>query len=30
VTGFNLPSIVIAVLGSMLLLFVYRMIIRRQ
>jgi uncharacterized membrane protein YeaQ/YmgE (transglycosylase-associated protein family) len=29
VTGFNLPSIIIAVLGSMLLLFIYRMIKRR-
>ena len=25
VTGFNLPSIIIAVLGAMLLLFIYRM-----
>lgn len=29
VTGFNLPSIIIAVLGSILLLFIYRMV-RRQ
>lgn len=29
VTGFNLPSIIIAVLGSMLLLFIYRMMKRR-
>jgi uncharacterized membrane protein YeaQ/YmgE (transglycosylase-associated protein family) len=28
VTGFNLPSIIIAVLGSMLLLFIYRMVKR--
>ena len=28
VTGFNLPSIIIAVLGAMLLLFVYRMVKR--
>ena len=26
VTGFNLPSILIAVLGAMLLLFIYRMV----
>ena len=26
VTGFNLPSIIIAVLGAMLLLFLYRMV----
>ena len=26
VTGFNLPSIIIAVLGAMLLLFIYRMV----
>jgi uncharacterized membrane protein YeaQ/YmgE (transglycosylase-associated protein family) len=26
VTGFNLPSILIAVLGAMLLLFLYRMV----
>jgi uncharacterized membrane protein YeaQ/YmgE (transglycosylase-associated protein family) len=30
VTGFNLPSIIIAVLGAMLLLFIYRMIKKRQ
>ena len=29
VTGFDLPSILIAVLGAMLLLFIYRMIKRR-
>ncbi len=29
VTGFNLPSVIIAVLGSMLLLFIYRMLRRR-
>jgi uncharacterized membrane protein YeaQ/YmgE (transglycosylase-associated protein family) len=29
VTGFNLASIIIAVLGSMLLLFIYRMMKRR-
>jgi uncharacterized membrane protein YeaQ/YmgE (transglycosylase-associated protein family) len=29
VTGFNLPSIIVAVLGSMLLLFLYRLM-RRQ
>ena len=29
VTGFNIPSIIIAVLGSMLLLFIYRMVKRR-
>ena len=28
VTGFNLPSVIIAVLGSMLLLFIYRMVKR--
>jgi uncharacterized membrane protein YeaQ/YmgE (transglycosylase-associated protein family) len=28
VTGFNLPSIIIAVLGAMLLLFIYRMVKR--
>ena len=28
VTGFNLPSIIIAVAGSILLLFIYRMIRR--
>jgi uncharacterized membrane protein YeaQ/YmgE (transglycosylase-associated protein family) len=28
VSGFNLPSIIIAVLGSMLLLFIYRMVKR--
>ena len=28
VTGFNLPSIIIAVLGSMLLLVIYRMVKR--
>jgi uncharacterized membrane protein YeaQ/YmgE (transglycosylase-associated protein family) len=30
VTGFNLPSIIIAVLGAILLLFIYRMIKKRQ
>ncbi len=30
VTGFNLPSIIIAVLGSILLLLIYRMIKKRQ
>ncbi len=30
VTGFNLGSILIAVLGAMLLLFIYRMIKKRQ
>jgi uncharacterized membrane protein YeaQ/YmgE (transglycosylase-associated protein family) len=30
VTGFNLGSIIIAVLGAMLLLFIYRMIRKRQ
>ncbi|HEY3145246.1 MAG TPA: GlsB/YeaQ/YmgE family stress response membrane protein [Dongiaceae bacterium] len=29
VTGFNLPSIVIAVLGSILLLIIYRMLKRQ-
>ena len=29
VDGFNLPSIIIAVLGSILLLFIYRMIKKR-
>jgi uncharacterized membrane protein YeaQ/YmgE (transglycosylase-associated protein family) len=28
VTGFNLPSVIIAILGSMLLLFLYRMVKR--
>jgi uncharacterized membrane protein YeaQ/YmgE (transglycosylase-associated protein family) len=30
VTGFNLPSIIIAVLGAMLLLFIYRMVKSRS
>jgi uncharacterized membrane protein YeaQ/YmgE (transglycosylase-associated protein family) len=30
VTGFNLPSILIAVLGAILLLIIYRMLKRRQ
>ena len=30
VTGFNLPSIVIAVLGAILLLFIYRMLKQRR
>ena len=30
VTGFNLPSIIIAVLGAMLLLFLYRMVKSRS
>lgn len=30
VTGFNLPSIIIAVLGSIVLLIIYRMLKRRQ
>ena len=30
VTGFNIGSIIIAVLGAMLLLFIYRMIKKRQ
>jgi uncharacterized membrane protein YeaQ/YmgE (transglycosylase-associated protein family) len=29
VTGFNLPSIIIAVLGAILLLFIYRMVKKR-
>jgi len=29
VTGFNLPSIIIAVLGAILLLFIYRMLKRQ-
>ena len=30
VTGFNIPSIIIAVLGAMLLLFLYRMVKSRS
>ena len=30
VTGFNIPSIVIAVLGALLLLFIYRMVKSRS
>jgi uncharacterized membrane protein YeaQ/YmgE (transglycosylase-associated protein family) len=29
VTGFNLPSVIIAILGAMLLLFIYRMMKRQ-